>query len=148
MVRFSFWRKRNWFTFTFRLFFFFSVLRMTISLSCRSATEGEMGKDVSISYRHSWSDHKHLAQPDTATISVVGSRHNQVTEKSPRCRLVFSVAESLTLMNFNWGSVQMNLFPSLIIPKDLLCVWHSVSVHERKEREKEKFIFYWRNLNP
>ena len=42
----------------------------------------------------------------------------------------------------------MNLFPSLIIPKDLLCVWHSVSVHERKEREKEKFIFYWRNLNP
>ncbi|KAB0387177.1 hypothetical protein FD755_002133 [Muntiacus reevesi] len=43
----------------------------------RSATEGEIGKDVSISYRHSWSDHKHLAQPDTATISVVGSRHNQ-----------------------------------------------------------------------
>ncbi|XP_077883167.1 membrane-associated guanylate kinase, WW and PDZ domain-containing protein 3 isoform X2 [Ictidomys tridecemlineatus] len=27
--------------------------------------------------RHSWSDHKHLAQPDTAVISVVGSRHNQ-----------------------------------------------------------------------
>ncbi|XP_070635873.1 membrane-associated guanylate kinase, WW and PDZ domain-containing protein 3 isoform X3 [Bos indicus] len=43
----------------------------------RSATEGEIGKDVSISYRHSWSDHKHLAQPDTATISVVGGRHNQ-----------------------------------------------------------------------
>ncbi|XP_025145203.2 membrane-associated guanylate kinase, WW and PDZ domain-containing protein 3 isoform X2 [Bubalus bubalis] len=43
----------------------------------RSATEGEIGKDVSVSYRHSWSDHKHLAQPDTATISVVGGRHSQ-----------------------------------------------------------------------
>ncbi|XP_066208885.1 membrane-associated guanylate kinase, WW and PDZ domain-containing protein 3 isoform X1 [Saccopteryx leptura] len=42
----------------------------------RSALEGEIGKDVS-SYRHSWSDHKHLAQPDTAVISIVGSRHNQ-----------------------------------------------------------------------
>ncbi|XP_049735993.1 membrane-associated guanylate kinase, WW and PDZ domain-containing protein 3 isoform X3 [Elephas maximus indicus] len=42
----------------------------------RSAIEGEIGKDVSI-YRHSWSDHKHLAQPDTAMISVVGSRHSQ-----------------------------------------------------------------------
>uniref|UniRef100_A0A9L0TGG5 Membrane-associated guanylate kinase, WW and PDZ domain-containing protein 3 n=1 Tax=Equus caballus TaxID=9796 RepID=A0A9L0TGG5_HORSE len=43
----------------------------------RSALEGEIGKDVSTSYRHSWSDHKPLAQPDTAMISVVGSRHNQ-----------------------------------------------------------------------
>ncbi|XP_061039648.1 membrane-associated guanylate kinase, WW and PDZ domain-containing protein 3 isoform X1 [Eubalaena glacialis] len=43
----------------------------------RSVTEGEIGKDVSISYRHSWSDHKHLAQPATAMISVIGSRHNQ-----------------------------------------------------------------------
>ncbi|KAM9110865.1 membrane-associated guanylate kinase, WW and PDZ domain-containing protein 3 isoform 4-T4 [Megaptera novaeangliae] len=43
----------------------------------RSVTEGEIGKDVSTSYRHSWSDHKHLAQPDTAVISVIGSRHNQ-----------------------------------------------------------------------
>ncbi|XP_063507851.1 membrane-associated guanylate kinase, WW and PDZ domain-containing protein 3 isoform X2 [Pongo pygmaeus] len=43
----------------------------------RSALEGEIGKDVSTSYRHSWSDHKHLAQPDTAVISVVGGRHNQ-----------------------------------------------------------------------
>ncbi|XP_011938727.1 PREDICTED: membrane-associated guanylate kinase, WW and PDZ domain-containing protein 3 isoform X2 [Cercocebus atys] len=43
----------------------------------RSGLEGEIGKDVSTSYRHSWSDHKHLAQPDTAVISVVGSRHNQ-----------------------------------------------------------------------
>ncbi|KAB1274074.1 Membrane-associated guanylate kinase; WW and PDZ domain-containing protein 3 [Camelus dromedarius] len=43
----------------------------------RNATEGEAGKDVSISYRHSWSDHKHLAQPDTATISVIGTRHSQ-----------------------------------------------------------------------
>ncbi|XP_068396637.1 membrane-associated guanylate kinase, WW and PDZ domain-containing protein 3 isoform X1 [Eschrichtius robustus] len=43
----------------------------------RSVTEGEIGKDVSTSYRHSWSDHKHLAQPDTAMISVIGSRHNQ-----------------------------------------------------------------------
>ncbi|XP_004380497.1 membrane-associated guanylate kinase, WW and PDZ domain-containing protein 3 [Trichechus manatus latirostris] len=42
----------------------------------RSALEGEIGKDVS-TYRHSWSDHKHLAQPDTAMISVVGSRHSQ-----------------------------------------------------------------------
>ncbi|XP_026946740.1 membrane-associated guanylate kinase, WW and PDZ domain-containing protein 3 isoform X2 [Sagmatias obliquidens] len=43
----------------------------------RSVTEGEIGKDVLTSYRHSWSDHKHLAQPDTAMISVIGSRHNQ-----------------------------------------------------------------------
>eukprot|EP00071_Canis_lupus_P027172 XP_022260729.1 membrane-associated guanylate kinase, WW and PDZ domain-containing protein 3 isoform X3 [Canis lupus familiaris] len=43
----------------------------------RSALEGDIGKDVSMSYRHSWSDHKHLAQPDTAMISVVGSRHDQ-----------------------------------------------------------------------
>lgn len=101
-----------------------------ISLSCRSVTEGEIGKDVLTSYRHSWSDHKHLAQPDTAVISVIGSRHNQVTEIPPRCRLFFSVAESLTLMNFNCKSVQINLFPKLIVLKDLLCVWHSLSVHE------------------
>lgn len=43
----------------------------------RIALEGEIGKDVCSSYRHSWSDHKHLAQPDTAVVSVVGSRHNQ-----------------------------------------------------------------------
>ncbi|XP_032737295.1 membrane-associated guanylate kinase, WW and PDZ domain-containing protein 3 isoform X1 [Lontra canadensis] len=43
----------------------------------RSALEGEIGKDVSTSYRHSWSDHKRLAQPDTAMISVVGTRPNQ-----------------------------------------------------------------------
>lgn len=43
----------------------------------RIALEGEIGKDVCSSYRHSWSDHKHLAQPDTAVISVVGSRHSQ-----------------------------------------------------------------------
>lgn len=43
----------------------------------RSALEGEIGKDISATYRHSWSDHKHLAQPDTATVSIVGSRHTQ-----------------------------------------------------------------------
>uniref|UniRef100_A0A8C9DAT8 Membrane-associated guanylate kinase, WW and PDZ domain-containing protein 3 n=1 Tax=Panthera leo TaxID=9689 RepID=A0A8C9DAT8_PANLE len=43
----------------------------------RGAVEGEIGKDVSASYRHSWSDHKHLAQPDATMVSVVGSRHNQ-----------------------------------------------------------------------
>ncbi|KAM4871544.1 membrane-associated guanylate kinase, WW and PDZ domain-containing protein 3 isoform 2-T2 [Thomomys bottae] len=43
----------------------------------RMALEGEGGKDGPNSYRHSWSDHKHLAQPDTAVISVVGGRHNQ-----------------------------------------------------------------------
>ncbi|XP_060248927.1 membrane-associated guanylate kinase, WW and PDZ domain-containing protein 3 isoform X1 [Meriones unguiculatus] len=43
----------------------------------RIALEGEIGKDVCSSYRHSWSDHKHLAQPDTAVISIVGGRHNQ-----------------------------------------------------------------------
>ncbi|XP_004699222.1 membrane-associated guanylate kinase, WW and PDZ domain-containing protein 3 isoform X2 [Echinops telfairi] len=42
----------------------------------RSALESEIGKDVS-TYRHSWSDHKHLAQPDSAVISIIGSRHNQ-----------------------------------------------------------------------
>ncbi|XP_007947261.1 membrane-associated guanylate kinase, WW and PDZ domain-containing protein 3 [Orycteropus afer afer] len=45
-------------------------------LGDRSALEGEIGKDVS-TYRHSWSDHKHIAQPDTAMISIVGTRHNQ-----------------------------------------------------------------------
>ncbi|XP_063082070.1 membrane-associated guanylate kinase, WW and PDZ domain-containing protein 3 isoform X2 [Cavia porcellus] len=34
----------------------------------RTALEGEMGKDTSSSYRHSWSDHKHLPQPDTASL--------------------------------------------------------------------------------
>ncbi|XP_021051321.1 membrane-associated guanylate kinase, WW and PDZ domain-containing protein 3 isoform X2 [Mus pahari] len=43
----------------------------------RIALEGEIGRDVCSSYRHSWSDHRHLAQPDTAVIPVVGSRHNQ-----------------------------------------------------------------------
>ncbi|KAM7054781.1 membrane-associated guanylate kinase, WW and PDZ domain-containing protein 3 isoform 1-T1 [Molossus nigricans] len=38
--------------------------------------DSEVGKDVSASYRHSWSDHRHLAQPDSAAISV-GGRHNQ-----------------------------------------------------------------------
>ncbi|XP_073090506.1 membrane-associated guanylate kinase, WW and PDZ domain-containing protein 3 isoform X3 [Manis javanica] len=43
----------------------------------RSALEGEIGKDVSTSYRHSWSDPKHLAQPEPAGVSVVGGRHSQ-----------------------------------------------------------------------
>ncbi|XP_074119190.1 LOW QUALITY PROTEIN: membrane-associated guanylate kinase, WW and PDZ domain-containing protein 3 [Sminthopsis crassicaudata] len=43
----------------------------------RSGLESEIGKDVSTTYRLSWSDHKHLAQPDTALISIVGNRHNQ-----------------------------------------------------------------------
>ncbi|XP_048219163.1 membrane-associated guanylate kinase, WW and PDZ domain-containing protein 3 isoform X2 [Perognathus longimembris pacificus] len=43
----------------------------------RMALEGEGGKDGPTSFRHSRSDHKPLAQPDTAVISVVGSRHNQ-----------------------------------------------------------------------
>ncbi|XP_059995287.1 membrane-associated guanylate kinase, WW and PDZ domain-containing protein 3 isoform X3 [Lagenorhynchus albirostris] len=51
--------------------------RQSPALQHRSVTEGEIGKDVLTSYRHSWSDHKHLAQPDTAMISVIGSRHNQ-----------------------------------------------------------------------
>uniref|UniRef100_A0A4X2KKL7 Membrane-associated guanylate kinase, WW and PDZ domain-containing protein 3 n=1 Tax=Vombatus ursinus TaxID=29139 RepID=A0A4X2KKL7_VOMUR len=43
----------------------------------RSGLESEIGRDVSTTYRMSWSDHKHLAQPDTALISVVGNRHSQ-----------------------------------------------------------------------
>ncbi|KAF3813295.1 hypothetical protein GH733_018459, partial [Mirounga leonina] len=43
----------------------------------RSALEGGIGKDVSTSYRHSWSDHKRLAQPDAAMSAVVGARHSQ-----------------------------------------------------------------------
>nr|XP_004667615.1 membrane-associated guanylate kinase, WW and PDZ domain-containing protein 3 isoform X3 [Jaculus jaculus] len=46
-------------------------------LGDRTALESEIGKDASTSYRHSWSDHKHLAQPDSAVISVVGGRPNQ-----------------------------------------------------------------------
>ncbi|XP_064444678.1 membrane-associated guanylate kinase, WW and PDZ domain-containing protein 3 isoform X2 [Mirounga angustirostris] len=42
-----------------------------------SALEGGIGKDVSTSYRHSWSDHKRLAQPDAAMSAVVGARHSQ-----------------------------------------------------------------------
>ncbi|XP_043858530.1 membrane-associated guanylate kinase, WW and PDZ domain-containing protein 3 isoform X2 [Dromiciops gliroides] len=47
------------------------------TLGDRSGLESEIGKDVSTTYRLSWSDHKHLTQPDTALISVVGNRHNQ-----------------------------------------------------------------------
>ncbi|XP_053511977.1 membrane-associated guanylate kinase, WW and PDZ domain-containing protein 3 isoform X4 [Artibeus jamaicensis] len=43
----------------------------------RSALESELGKDGPASHRHSWSDHRHLAQLDTAVISVVGGRHSQ-----------------------------------------------------------------------
>ncbi|XP_036894622.1 membrane-associated guanylate kinase, WW and PDZ domain-containing protein 3 isoform X4 [Sturnira hondurensis] len=43
----------------------------------RSALEGEPGRDAPASHRHSWSDHRHLAQPDTAVISLVGGRHSQ-----------------------------------------------------------------------
>uniref|UniRef100_A0A8C3PWF3 Membrane-associated guanylate kinase, WW and PDZ domain-containing protein 3 n=1 Tax=Chrysolophus pictus TaxID=9089 RepID=A0A8C3PWF3_CHRPC len=45
---------------------------------CRGATEGEAGKEVSNSYRLSWPEHKHLAQPDA---SGVGSRHSQVGDQ-------------------------------------------------------------------
>lgn len=44
---------------------------------CRGATEGEAGKEVSNSYRLSWPEHKHLAQPDAGSASGVGSRHSQ-----------------------------------------------------------------------
>ncbi|XP_015740719.1 membrane-associated guanylate kinase, WW and PDZ domain-containing protein 3 isoform X2 [Coturnix japonica] len=43
----------------------------------RGATEGEAGKEVSNSYRLSWPEHKHLAQPDAGGASGVGSRHSQ-----------------------------------------------------------------------
>ncbi|NP_001012715.1 membrane-associated guanylate kinase, WW and PDZ domain-containing protein 3 isoform 2 [Gallus gallus] len=43
----------------------------------RGATEGEAGKEVSNSYRLSWPEHKHLAQPDAGSASGVGSRHSQ-----------------------------------------------------------------------
>ncbi|XP_054994710.1 membrane-associated guanylate kinase, WW and PDZ domain-containing protein 3 isoform X3 [Sorex araneus] len=44
----------------------------------RSTLEGDSGKgDASVTYRHSWSDHRQLAQPDTAVISVVGGWHGQ-----------------------------------------------------------------------
>ncbi|XP_054567486.1 membrane-associated guanylate kinase, WW and PDZ domain-containing protein 3 [Eptesicus fuscus] len=39
--------------------------------------DSEPGKDAPASYRHSWADHKHLAQPDAAVIAAVGSRHHQ-----------------------------------------------------------------------
>ncbi|NXC17013.1 MAGI3 protein, partial [Corythaeola cristata] len=43
----------------------------------RGATEGEAGKDVSNSYRLSWPEHKHLAQPDAGVASATGARHSQ-----------------------------------------------------------------------
>ncbi|XP_042689516.1 membrane-associated guanylate kinase, WW and PDZ domain-containing protein 3 isoform X3 [Centrocercus urophasianus] len=43
----------------------------------RGATEGEAGKEVSNSYRLSWPEHKHLAQPEAGGASGVGSRHSQ-----------------------------------------------------------------------
>lgn len=70
--------------------------RLCLGFSHRIALEGEIGKDVCTSYRHSWSDHKHLAQPDTAVISVVGSRHNQVNTNT--LLLKFWVTVSLTLV--------------------------------------------------
>uniref|UniRef100_A0A8C9EKZ7 Membrane-associated guanylate kinase, WW and PDZ domain-containing protein 3 n=1 Tax=Pavo cristatus TaxID=9049 RepID=A0A8C9EKZ7_PAVCR len=48
---------------------------------CRGATEGEAGKEVSNSYRLSWPEHKHLAQPDAGGASGVGSRHPQVGDQ-------------------------------------------------------------------
>lgn len=39
--------------------------------------DSEPGKDAPASYRHSWADHKHLAQPDTAVSAAVGSRPHQ-----------------------------------------------------------------------
>uniref|UniRef100_A0A8C8EB30 Membrane-associated guanylate kinase, WW and PDZ domain-containing protein 3 n=1 Tax=Otus sunia TaxID=257818 RepID=A0A8C8EB30_9STRI len=49
----------------------------------RGATEGEAGKEVSNSYRLSWPEHKHLAQPDAGVASVIGGRHSQA--QNPGC---------------------------------------------------------------
>ncbi|XP_059573316.1 membrane-associated guanylate kinase, WW and PDZ domain-containing protein 3 isoform X3 [Alligator mississippiensis] len=43
----------------------------------RGATEGDTGKEASSTYKVSWPEHKHLAQPDAGIPSVVGSRHSQ-----------------------------------------------------------------------
>ncbi|NXX82168.1 MAGI3 protein, partial [Urocolius indicus] len=48
----------------------------------RGATEGEAGKEVSSSYRLSWPEHKHLAQPD-AGVAAAGGRHPQT--QNPGC---------------------------------------------------------------
>ncbi|KAM6044456.1 membrane-associated guanylate kinase, WW and PDZ domain-containing protein 3 isoform 2-T2 [Chlamydotis macqueenii] len=55
--------------------------QITPSGADRGATEGEAVKEVSSTYRHSWSEHKHLTQSDAGVASVVGSRHSQ----SPGC---------------------------------------------------------------
>ncbi|XP_053943249.1 membrane-associated guanylate kinase, WW and PDZ domain-containing protein 3 isoform X2 [Cuculus canorus] len=49
----------------------------------RAAAEGDAGKEASNSYRLSWPEHKHLAQPDAGTASVIGSRHSQT--QNPGC---------------------------------------------------------------
>ena len=118
----------------FQTGFIFSVQRVTGFLSCRSALEGEIGKDGSTSYRHSWSDHKHLAQPDTAMISVVGTRHNQVNRCHTPPTQIRSVVFSCCLADTGEFFLQISLdtlFPRLMILEDLLCVWHSISFHER-----------------
>ncbi|XP_025070824.1 membrane-associated guanylate kinase, WW and PDZ domain-containing protein 3 isoform X2 [Alligator sinensis] len=43
----------------------------------RGATEGDTGKEASSTYKVSWPEHKHLAQPDAGIPSAVGSRHSQ-----------------------------------------------------------------------
>ncbi|NXC49652.1 MAGI3 protein, partial [Penelope pileata] len=43
----------------------------------RAAVEGEAGKEGSSSYRLSWPEHKHLAQPDAGAAPAVGSRQAQ-----------------------------------------------------------------------
>uniref|UniRef100_A0A8C7A0Q3 Membrane-associated guanylate kinase, WW and PDZ domain-containing protein 3 n=1 Tax=Nothoprocta perdicaria TaxID=30464 RepID=A0A8C7A0Q3_NOTPE len=49
----------------------------------RGTTEGEAGKEASATYRLSWPEHKHLAQPEGAVAAVSGGRHPQV--QNPGC---------------------------------------------------------------
>lgn len=121
-VRIGFIRKEINLLFFFQKVFIFLVERMTWFFSCRTALEGEMGKDTSSSYRHSWSDHKHLPQPDTAVSSVVGSRHHQVTQHSSLADWDF---EGLLYHWHEWFllqiSSQVNLFPKLVTCTPVVC---------------------------
>lgn len=114
--------------------FIFSAQRVTGLLSRRSTLEGEIGKDGSTSDRHSWSDRRHLAQPDTAMISVVGTRHNQVNRCHTPPTRIRTVVFSCYLADTGEFLLQISsdtLFPRLMLPEDLLCVWHSIRFHKR-----------------
>lgn len=86
-----------------------------------------MGRDASTPYRQSWSDPKHLGQPDTGAISVVGSRHNQVSRR-PQMQLIWGLLWCGYGCRVSTNQFR-NMLPTLVLV-NLLYNWHSVIFHE------------------